>query len=238
MSRPSGRPDDSGREFFELCRKAQEMLRNVEDRGETLRELQRLFADFVRRHREENNRLLCASELTAELLLLCELLEFSRSSACNLLRIDSKTGLLNEDGLKFYAAKFEEIRRETGQQYMYILSDIVKFGEFNNVHGMAVADEVLKDVGEFLSIFARTKDVVGRLHGDEFEFYSPCDTQSKSLNNKKLDATIDRLRSEAKKFGYNLHIVGACTTKKRDLAGARKLAEERLNKLKKSSKVA
>lgn len=104
---------------------------------------------------------------------------------------DPLTGLSNrrffEEAL-VYASK-RSARRD--RCFHVIIVDVDQFKEINDLHGHAVGDQVLIDVGERLRSQVRDTDVVARIGGDEFAII--LEEGEQRLN---LSDALDRMRSE------------------------------------------
>lgn len=90
---------------------------------------------------------------------------------------DDLTGVLNKKGTE------EKIDQWLGEEYTgnqaFLMLDIDKFKEINDIYGHAVGDEVLRRVGEVLRRQFRETDILGRIGGDEFVVLM------KNINTKK-----------------------------------------------------
>ncbi|MDO5134586.1 MAG: diguanylate cyclase [Eubacteriales bacterium] len=62
----------------------------------------------------------------------------------------------------------ERLSRGGGQLNAFLMMDVDKFKEINDVYGHAVGDEVLHAIGKKLRSGFRDRDIVGRIGGDEF----------------------------------------------------------------------
>ncbi len=81
---------------------------------------------------------------------------------------DVLTGIANRRCLdQALEARFSEFTR-LGVRFGVILVDVDRFKAFNDQHGHAVGDEVLKTVAGTLSLCCRPYDVAGRWGGEEF----------------------------------------------------------------------
>jgi diguanylate cyclase (GGDEF)-like protein len=89
--------------------------------------------------------------------------EFERGEARRGSQHDSLTGLLNRRGLK---ALTEQNTSEGKRAVVFV--DVDRFKSINDLHGHAVGDEILADVGTQLAKRIRPADLVARMGGDEF----------------------------------------------------------------------
>lgn len=86
----------------------------------------------------------------------------------HLAREDALTGLPNRRSIDEMLDRF---LREAGRYKLpfgVVMVDMDDFKQFNDQHGHAFGDEVLKCVAQRLRVFQRDADFVGRLGGDEF----------------------------------------------------------------------
>ena len=83
-------------------------------------------------------------------------------------RIDPLTNLLNRRG--FTAEATDEIHRmyRSGRGFNLVLADIDHFKNFNDLHGHACGDHVLKQAASIFQTKLRAVDRVGRWGGEEF----------------------------------------------------------------------
>ena len=83
-------------------------------------------------------------------------------------RIDPLTNLLNRRG--FSAEVTDEMHRmyRSGRRFNLLLADIDKFKNFNDLHGHACGDYVLKRAASIFQTKLRAVDRVGRWGGEEF----------------------------------------------------------------------
>jgi diguanylate cyclase (GGDEF)-like protein len=89
--------------------------------------------------------------------------EFERGLAQRGAQRDALTGLLNRRGLQ------DLVQQSTGVgTRAVVFVDIDRFKSINDLHGHAVGDEILTDVGVQLAKRIRPADLVARLGGDEF----------------------------------------------------------------------
>ena len=101
---------------------------------------------------------------------------------------DPLTGLYNRRYAEAYIADTLVSARETGQNFVMMLTDIDHFKQVNDVHGHAVGDLVLCAVAERLRENVRACDLVSRHGGEEFLIVMPNTTESEARH------TAERLR--------------------------------------------
>ena len=104
---------------------------------------------------------------------------------------DALTDLYNRAG-------YEEIMQTHENDRMaFLILDIDKFKEFNDMYGHAVGDSVLKRVAAVLKKNFRSEDYICRIGGDEFAVIMVnADSSLKELVKGKLKRIADELREE------------------------------------------
>ena len=104
------------------------------------------------------------------------------------------------DGLTdlYNRAGYEEIMQTHENDRMaFIIVDIDKFKEFNDMYGHAVGDSVLKRVAGVLKKSFRSEDYICRIGGDEFAVIMVnADSSLRELVKGKLERIADELRKE------------------------------------------
>jgi diguanylate cyclase (GGDEF)-like protein/PAS domain S-box-containing protein len=86
---------------------------------------------------------------------------------------DALTGALNRQGLIEGTARLLEAARRRGQLAAFLLIDVDRFKEVNDVHGPIVGDRLIRAVAQRLTNLAQPGDVVARLGADEFVLVRP-----------------------------------------------------------------
>jgi len=81
---------------------------------------------------------------------------------------DPLTGLPNRRLLTAHLEKFRAADARHGVHGAFLLIDLDRFKEVNDVHGHDAGDTLLVEVARRLQSITRAEDVVGRLGGDEF----------------------------------------------------------------------
>jgi len=81
---------------------------------------------------------------------------------------DPLTGLPNRRLLTAHLEKFRAADARRGVNGAFLLIDLDRFKEINDMHGHDAGDTVLVEVAQRLESITRAEDVVGRLGGDEF----------------------------------------------------------------------
>ncbi|GAA3588420.1 GGDEF domain-containing protein [Amycolatopsis ultiminotia] len=102
---------------------------------------------------------------------------------------DSITGLLNAASWRALADHELKRARTMGTPLGILLVDVDRFNSVNTVHGVPVADGVLRAVGTALRAAVRSDDLCGRFGGDEFVVMLPGSDVSGVL------AVADRIRA-------------------------------------------
>ena len=86
---------------------------------------------------------------------------------------DALTGALNRQGLIEGTARLLEAARRRGQLAAFLLIDVDRFKEVNDVHGPIFGDRLIRAVAQRLTNLAQPGDVVARLGADEFVLVRP-----------------------------------------------------------------
>ena len=86
---------------------------------------------------------------------------------------DALTGALNRQGLIEGTNRLLEAARQRGQLAAFLLIDLDRFKEVNDVHGPIVGDRLIRAMAQRLAELAQPGDVVGRLGADEFVLVRP-----------------------------------------------------------------
>lgn len=81
---------------------------------------------------------------------------------------DPLTGLVNRRGLERLVEPYWQRCASTGQCILVMVVDVDHFKQINDTQGHAGGDEVLRRLGEVLSVSLRSGDVAVRLGGEEF----------------------------------------------------------------------
>ncbi len=118
-------------------------------------------------------------------------------------RLDALTGLLNRRG---FAQKLEaEIARvmRTRRNFVLIMADIDHFKLFNDQHGHACGDYVLREIAALLRNQLRDVDIMARWGGEEFTFLLP----ETSLEGGAVLAEKLRSAVEQHQFNYRDNII-------------------------------
>lgn len=103
--------------------------------------------------------------------------------------VDELTGLANRRYLeRSLHAQFSELHRHDAG-FGVIIIDVDHFKQFNDTHGHAVGDLVLRTVARTMGHAVRTHDTVGRWGGEEFLVLAPWSSE------QSLPALAERLRS-------------------------------------------
>lgn len=173
---------DEGEKRFELARKQQEGQWEYQMR--TVNGLCRRSLDIrMTLHPISSEEIMIVSDYDVnQLFNAIEELEAAKEELRMLANYDALTGL---SGLRLFLENLTlalATAKREGQQLAIHFIDLDGFKAINDTHGHAAGDEVLKVVGQRLSILLRCSDRVARIGGDEFllmqtNLKSPSDTR-------------------------------------------------------------
>lgn len=107
-------------------------------------------------------------------------------------QVDHLTGLLNRRGFTEEAEM--EIRREyrSGRTFTIVLADVDNFKQFNDRHGHACGDHVLRRVANILQVSIRDVDRVARWGGEEFILMLPeTEDEGAAILAEKLRSAVE-----------------------------------------------
>jgi diguanylate cyclase (GGDEF)-like protein len=124
--------------------------------------------------------------------VLAEVLKRERRKAEEMALTDVLTGLPNRRhaGVFLDAAFSAAVR---GQDVSVVLFDLDNFKQVNDTHGHKAGDDVLRGLGEILSIATRRMDLSARWGGEEFlSILSECDAEGATLFVERVQ---EKLRS-------------------------------------------
>ncbi|WP_049728029.1 sensor domain-containing diguanylate cyclase [Dorea sp. D27] len=106
----------------------------------------------------------------------------------NQIEIDSLTTLFNRGtAVKKITAGLAD--KDAGSRSMLAMLDVDHFKEINDAYGHQFGDRVLGDIGKVLSSMADTRDVCGRLGGDEFILFLTGISSTDAAESRLLDIT-------------------------------------------------
>jgi diguanylate cyclase (GGDEF)-like protein len=131
---------------------------------------------------------------------------------------DALTGLANPRVFHRKAAAAERAARRYGTPLGVLVIDIDDFKRFNDEHGHAHGDRVLRQTAAVLSRCARASDTAGRLGGDELALLLP-----RTLP-QEVNAIADRLARSFEREGIAVSI-GLAVTPGLAVAGAGSVVE-------------
>ncbi|MCZ6832092.1 MAG: GGDEF domain-containing protein [Gammaproteobacteria bacterium] len=112
-------------------------------------------------------------------------------------RLDPLTGVLNRRGFSEKAeAEVQRVVR-TGRELSIVLADLDNFKAFNDQHGHACGDYVLREAANLLSEGVRSMDSIARWGGEEFMLVLPeTSAEGAALLAEKLCSTLEARRFE------------------------------------------
>ena len=102
-------------------------------------------------------------------------------SKTELAELDALTGLLNRRSFKDRGQRLIDRARANSHPLTCIALDVDHFKQFNDQHGHALGDEVLKSVASSIREECRESDILARLGGDEFYILLPTTSEDLAL---------------------------------------------------------
>ncbi|HVP12485.1 MAG TPA: diguanylate cyclase [Phycisphaerae bacterium] len=126
----------------------------------------RLEEDLAKRTREIHR-------LNAEMAITNEKLALANDKLKRMATTDELTGLLNRREAMHRLQELWSCQDRFGQPFSCIMLDVDHFKRFNDMHGHAVGDMVLRETGIILRESSRTTDIVCRVGGEEFLVLCP-----------------------------------------------------------------
>jgi diguanylate cyclase (GGDEF)-like protein len=134
---------------------------------------------------------------TAELSQVNDQLAAANQSLVEMTRIDPLTGLLNRRGLIAEAEIERQRFLRQKEPLSLVIADVDHFKQFNDVHGHACGDFVLKSVAGLFQKYIRDIDRVARWGGEEFVLLFP------GTNENGLKNIADKLRQRIENHEIN-----------------------------------
>jgi two-component system, cell cycle response regulator len=126
----------------------------------------RLEEDLAKRSREIHR-------LNAEMAITNEKLAMANDKLKRMATTDELTGLLNRREAMHRLQELWHCEDRYGHQFSCIMLDVDNFKRFNDAHGHAVGDMVLRETAIVLRQSIRTTDIVCRVGGEEFLVLCP-----------------------------------------------------------------
>jgi diguanylate cyclase (GGDEF)-like protein len=126
----------------------------------------RLESDLAKRTREVHL-------LNAEMATTNERLALVNDKLKRMATTDELTGLLNRREAMNKLRELWAVEERYGHRFSCILLDIDHFKAFNDTHGHAVGDAVLREIGTLMRTNIRTTDIACRIGGEEFLVLCP-----------------------------------------------------------------
>ena len=102
---------------------------------------------------------------------------------------DLLTGLYNKRSFEEEVQKAIQCKEE-GEVSVLLIFDFDNFKHINDNYGHQIGDEVLKAFGHILTRAFRTKDIIGRIGGDEFMVFMPGMTESSLHRSDEISQEI------------------------------------------------
>ena len=123
---------------------------------------------------------------------------------------DPLTGALNRRAFFDMAHQLIERTARDGRPLTCIMTDIDHFKQFNDKHGHAIGDEVLKAVTAALSTGLREQDMLCRYGGEEFCIFLPdCDVPGAQRVAERLRAQVEAQAGPAVKSAVPLKVTSS-----------------------------
>ncbi len=120
--------------------------------------------------------------------------------------IDIVTGLPNREG--FLASVELALQRDRDLNHVLFIIDIVDFSGINQIYGTAVADKVLRYIGNILKETLFRRDIVGRVGGDEFGVLARniAEREITALSARLLNALGETFDVEGRKIKLSVNV--------------------------------
>ncbi|MCB9855806.1 MAG: response regulator [Phycisphaerales bacterium] len=165
-------PEMDGVNFVLAIRKVREFqtlpvlfLSGADDRQSRIRALDAGANDFIRKPFE-------GMELLARMRSFARLAELTKALKAEA-RTDELTGVLARREVLLRLDELCAESRRYGSQFSCVMLDIDHFKAFNDTHGHAAGDAVLKSVAHVIKGSLRQSDHFGRVGGEEFVILCP-----------------------------------------------------------------
>ena len=150
---------------------------------------------------------------------------------------DSLTGLWNRNYLVENINEYLHDRRADGTLFMV---DLDNFKLVNDTYGHILGDELLKNIGNYLTESVREGDIVARLGGDEFVVFLKGNLDDASIE-KRAMAIIEAVDKSIEKMGLECQVtasvgVANVSKKRRDFMSLYEEADKALYLVKRNGK--
>ncbi|MBR6395989.1 MAG: diguanylate cyclase [Lachnospiraceae bacterium] len=150
---------------------------------------------------------------------------------------DSLTGLWNRNYLVENINEYLHDRRAGGTLFMV---DLDNFKLVNDTYGHILGDELLKNIGNYLTESVREGDIVARLGGDEFVVFLKGNLDDASIE-KRAMAIIEAVDKSIEKMGLECQVtasvgVASVSKKRRDFMSLYEEADKALYLVKRNGK--
>jgi diguanylate cyclase (GGDEF)-like protein/putative nucleotidyltransferase with HDIG domain len=111
---------------------------------------------------------------------------------------DGLTGLGNHRYVQEALTREMERAKQNRHSVAVIMMDIDSFKLFNDTHGHAAGDKVLKLIADAIRSLTHTDDIIGRFGGDKFMIIAP------RLNRRRGKAIAERIRRRLSEQGVHM----------------------------------
>jgi len=120
-------------------------------------------------------------------------------------RRDGLTGILNRQHFMDEAKGILQECQDSGREICLILIDLDNFKAVNDSHGHVAGDVVLQCTTAVLQVNMRSRDVFGRVGGEEFAVLLPdCAVENARLRAEELRLTIGRMDRAETGIGFDV----------------------------------
>jgi diguanylate cyclase (GGDEF)-like protein len=150
----------------------------------------RLESDLAKRTREMHR-------LNAEMAIANEKLAMANDELKRMATTDALTGLTNRREAMNKLDKLWSTGERYGHPFACITLDIDHFKKFNDMHGHATGDTVLREIAAVLRSHVRATDIVCRMGGEEFLVLCP------NVGEKGAVKCAEHMRAAVEDHGFS-----------------------------------